>query len=700
MNYLRQVPFLRLLIPFILGILLSLQFCIQNDRLLLVSVLFLLVLIIFQYVKGLFRERWLFGLLLSLLMILIAFCRTWSVNELNDEYHFYQYLKNENQVLIVQVTEMPIVKNEKVKLKTKVTEIGSDLNKQFFKTTGNLLVYLPVNAESKIIEYGDVLALKPKIHKITSAQNPGTFDYQNYAHFQNLHYQTFIRSKAWSKITELQHFSIVKFAFQQRVKFLKVLHKYLPDSKTFSVGAALILGYKNEMDEDIRTAYARTGAMHVLAVSGLHVGLIYLFISFIFNTFFRVKTRGGRFFRDLFCFLGIWGFALIAGLSPSVLRAATMLSIIIIGTMTGRSPNIYNSIACSAFLLLLINPFLIKSVGFQLSYFAVISIVYFQPKLAALYSCENKVLNFFLQLFYVSIAAQIGTLPLSLFYFHQFPVYFFVSGLVVVPAASLILGGGVFLFISNYVFPGLNFLFGKFLFVIISIVNEFIFFLQKLPYSIIKGIWITGLTTTLAYLSILFFIRAINSRQGRFLVVGVFTFFLLTLSTAFSKIKVINNNLLVFYDVYKESLINIISNDASILLTNNDLDEDKLKYTTESFNLSNYVGKSEVINIKGGYVNKDDINYRDKFLEFSGKTIFLLDSMPSYKGNKIEINYLFILGKPDINFAELTQLFAFDEVVFDNSNSRFLVEEWITYCRKNDLKYHYTAESGAWILKL
>jgi competence protein ComEC len=194
-----------------------------------------------------------------------------------------------------------------------------------------------------------------------------------------------------------------------------------------------------------------------------------------------------KWLRALILLTGLWMYALVTGLSPSVLRAATMFSFIIAGQALNRQAYIYNSIAASAFLLLLVQPAILFEVGFQLSYMAVIFIVFLHPYLYRLLSFRYKILNSAWSLTCVSLAAQAGTVPLSLFYFHQFPSYFILSNFVVIPAATVIIYGAALLFIASPI-PVLLEIFGLLLNKFLQMVNFMIFFIEKMPGSLIANI--------------------------------------------------------------------------------------------------------------------------------------------------------------------------------------------------------------------
>ena len=699
MKSLRQMPFFRLVFPFILGVLLSLYFNWWHDFIMwsIPILLFFSILILFK--KGLFKTRWLFGVLVTLLMLALGYFRGYQHQELNAENHFSHQLSDDKIAFSGEIYEMPKITEKSVKIHIAVDKLGKD-SSNFHQTNGNVLVYLKKDSLSENLEYGDKITAFGTLREVQNTNNPNAFNFKDYLHYQNIHYQLFLKENEWKVSTKTGGSPLFNFAFQQRKKFLEILKKYLPDSESFSVGSALILGYKDEMDDEVRDAYAKTGAMHVLAVSGLHVGLIFLIIGFIFDNIVRFKSKKIKYLRGTICLLGIWIFALLTGMSPSVLRASTMFSIIIFGNMTDRFGGIYNSLAVSAFVLLFWNPLYIMSVGFQLSYLAVTGIVYFQPKIYTWYICENKYTDFFWQLCSVSIAAQFATLPLSLYYFHQFPIYFWLSGLIVVPAAGFILGGGLFIFFLETIYAGLAAPIGFLLYWLIWCVNQCIFFLQSLPFSIIEGIWITGISAFILYCSIALLVSAINTRRGRNLIYSVCLLILAFTLSAWQKSGLINNRQIIVYDLYKKTLIDCIDGKSAYTIKNKDLKQKNFDFSTKNNHYAHNVDKVEVFNIDSLSYENDVLIFEKNFIRFYEKKIFIVDEMPIKQDEITEVDFLIIRGNPRLNIEELFETFSFDKVIFDNSNSQYKVRDWTEYCADNDINYHYTATDGAWILTL
>lgn len=702
MKSLRPVPFFRLILPFIGGILCAMYAGVKVEFLLWTLPIIFVISILISRLKGHFSKRWMYGVLLTLLFFLLGFIRYNQTYELNSAQHFSHQILSKTSVFEAEITDMPVVKNERLKVQLKILKTGSE-NKESVPADGNLLAYLDLDSLSQNLSYGDRIFFRGKPTQIRLPGNPVAFDYRKYLHTQNIHYQLFISESDWVKSAETGGYYVQRQAFKMRKKFLKILRKYLSDSETFSVGSALILGYKDEMNEDIRTAYAQTGAMHVLAVSGLHVGLIYLIISKLFDLLFGTYRRKMRFIKALTCLFGLWLFAMLTGMSPSVMRASVMFSVIIVAGLVRRNNRIYNSLCISALFLLLLNPFMLLSVGFQLSYLAVTGIVYFQPRIYALLICENKFADFLWQLCSVSIAAQLVTLPLSLYYFHQFPVYFWASGLVVVPAASLILSGGLLLFFFETLFsafaPFIAAAIGFLLYWLIFTVNFCIKALQIIPGSVIEGIWISAFMMFILYVIMLFLVKGINTRKGKYLTAGTAILALVFILTAFEKSKFINNRQIIVYDVYKNSLIDFMCNGTSYSLISNDLKEKSYGFAVKNYHYAQDVNKSEVVNIDISDYNSPALFVKENFVQFFDKKLYLLDKMPQGNKKQIDLDFLIVRNNPYLNLEEVGKYFRCDKIIFDNSNSRYKVEDWKKYCEENAIDYHVVSESGAWIFK-
>ncbi len=304
--------------------------------------------------------------------------------------------------------------------------------------TGRVLLRLPPHDSVRTLRYGTRLLVVGQPTPPAPPRNPGEFDYQQYLAHQRIYHRHrpfsyrvvgyAPPSRLWATADDVRRYAVGTF------------RTYVRDPAAFGIASALVLGARDDLDPATRQDYTVAGATHILAVSGLHVGILYFLVATLLG---RHPQRRGL--RLVVLLVVLWGYALVTGLSPSVQRATAMFTVVAIAQALGRPTQIYNTLALSAFVLLLVNPNLLFSVGFQLSYAAVLGIVYLQPRLASWWQPPHRVVRWVWELTCVSLAAQLATTPLSLYYFHAFPVYFWLSNLVAIPGAFLVLSGGLLL---------------------------------------------------------------------------------------------------------------------------------------------------------------------------------------------------------------------------------------------------------------
>ncbi|MEL6535725.1 MAG: ComEC/Rec2 family competence protein [Bacteroidota bacterium] len=382
--------------------------------------------------------------------------------------------------------------------------------------SGTLVLYQRKDSLHQPLQYGDEVLVAGSPRLIDPPGNPGAFDYQRYMANQGVYHQMFA-SGADLLIVDYQPPSYIKaLALQAQQAFADRLAEVIVQDRERSIVWALVLGVKDGLDPETRQAYATAGAMHVLAVSGLHVGIVYLIFLKLLGGLRRRPF--GRWVFALMVLVSLWGYAVLTGLSPSVMRAATMFSFMVLAQTTQRKVSTYNTLAASAFLLLLVNPFLITSVGFQLSYLAVFGIVYLQPRIAAWWTPKYATLDWAWQLTTVSMAAQIATGPLAVYYFHVFPTYFFLSNLLVVPLATIILVGGLLVLLLSVVSLAASDWVGQLLEWTVWGMNEVIFALEKIPGSRMEDLVLSPMQVVFLFLGLFAFLAFWELRKFQYLV--------------------------------------------------------------------------------------------------------------------------------------------------------------------------------------
>ncbi|MGB0177492.1 MAG: ComEC/Rec2 family competence protein, partial [Owenweeksia sp.] len=310
-----------------------------------------------------------------------------------------------------------------------------------FTSAGKVLLYIEKDSLSASLDYGDEIVYTGRLNELDGPQNPHEFDYRNYLNLKAVYAQAYVPASAWQLFKRREGFSLKGWSSEVRKYLLGVIGQWPLSEKEGSVTKALLLGYRYDIDDRLLRAYSSAGATHVLAVSGLHVGIVYMITYYLL--FFLGKVKYGPFIRSVILVILLWAYALITGLSPSVVRAATMFSFVAVGTAFKRPTSIYNTLLASAMVLLVIKPTYLFEVGFQLSYMAVLGIVWLQPRFESLLKPQNWVLKQIWTITTVSLAAQIATFPLGLYYFHQFPALFLISNLLVIPLVTVLMYVGL-----------------------------------------------------------------------------------------------------------------------------------------------------------------------------------------------------------------------------------------------------------------
>ena len=440
-------PFLRIITAFIVGILVAkfqlVEVSMDNYSIyVLPGVIFIFLLVWFSKIPNRLVIAGNLGLLLVMLVAVIRFADYREINNPNHIIHSHKEIDG----YIAEVNSACVVKEKYFIYEVDVIKVFID--NTFETKQGKVHLYIrKENQLDKPLQYGDKIALNKSPFRLPPPKNPHEFNYMEYMAGRNIYYQQFVDVADIDIIAQGSAYSVMSWCLGLRNHFGGLIEKHVKGEQETAIAKALIRGIRDGLDQDTKRSYSASGAMHVLAVSGLHVGIIIVIISFLLRPISKSKT--GKIISSVISIIFLWVFAFVTGLSPSILRAVTMFSIIIVGQTFHSRPSIYNSLALSAFVLLFYNPNFLFSVGFQLSYIAVLGIVYIYPLIHNTITFDNWLFEKMWAITCLSIAAQMATFPLTLYYFHQFPVYFLISNLLVIPAAFLIMSLGIALIVLD-----------------------------------------------------------------------------------------------------------------------------------------------------------------------------------------------------------------------------------------------------------
>ena len=708
---LNHIPLLRLLLPFIGGII---AVTYLNPNLFYLVYIFCICLSLYfislsiKKLNNNFKLRWLFGLLLYLNLSLAGATLTalkyYQSNSSTDTLN-----KSDEQLIIGEITEAPQVKEKTVK--AILTIKGIKQKEQWIESKGKVIIYIQTDSLAQTLTIGDIISFEPRLENVPPPKNPNEFDFRKYLSYHLIHQQAFLRSNNWRLVQKSPQQSIIKVAHNIRKYFIETLRNKGLDEKELAVASALILGYKDNIDAQLKSAYSSAGAMHVLAVSGLHVGIIFLIFSKLL--LFLEKWKWGRITKGVLLILILWSYALITGLSPSVMRAATMFSFVVTAKTLVRNSSFFNTLAASAFALLIYNPLLIMEVGFQLSYLAVIGIVIIQPWVNNWVYTKWWLPRKIWEITAVSIAAQIATFPLGLLYFHQFPNYFLLSNLIVIPLALSILCVGITVlciayipFIGDFLALGLNYL--------VKFLNYSVTTIDALPYSLSENIKFTITDAWLIYIATTCFILLIAYRKFKYMLAGsllIIAFLIISLNF---RINTNRQKKLIIYNIPQYSAINFIDGKDNILASDIKLTENRSKMLFHTQNnwinsgvknektvrLDRLIKKHQLSNIYR-ISNVNLFNKRNYFQFYDYKMVVIDHQFKVVsRSSKIDLDLIVLTKNTRLSIEELLTIYNPKQIVIDASNSTYNRERWVNELQNTKIKCCNIVNEGAFEVKL
>ena len=565
---------------------------------------------------------------------------------------------------------------------------------------GGIHLYIRRDSSTEKLNYGDHLYINGKIGKIPSPKNPEEFDYSIYISKQNIFGQAFIDGVAYKRLKNLPPSLVLDFAYEVRRQCSKIISDAIPSILERQIALAIVLGERDYLESKVKKAYASAGAIHVLAISGLHVGIIYMIMVTLLRPF---KKYLGVIPLVILIISVLWLYALIAGFSPSVLRAATMFTVIALKDLGNRRSNVYNSLGIAAIVLLLIDPNFIYSVGFQLSFAAVFGILYFQPKIYRLLKFEYWIFDKIWSISCISLAAQLSTFPLTIYYFHQFPVYFLISNLFVIPGAMIIMVSVIPLLVFSFL-PIAKMFFGKILATTIYVINEGVFWIEKLPFSLIEWLHIDFIQLILVYIVIIFLFGAWQYKS----------FISMTIALLGLLGLIIQNHLvirhfgkyraLLVYEIREKTTIDLVENGNGTLLIN-EFDSTDLELL--GFQINPFRRASRLNPIAEGITEFASSTVSKSFgplrlLAWNGLKIGILNKrVENFELNKpLEMDILIVSNNSVKNLQEISRDLKTEHLIISSENSYWNTRNLEIESNERGIPLHSISRDGYWRLDL
>ncbi len=688
--FLKKHPILRLLLPLAGGI--FMQWHLQAELFLWISILSAVFAAYIALSRASIYQKLRWSPLQGLLLMVSALAGGAILvfaHDVRNRQLWFGHEYRQGQLLTVTLTEDPVVKNRSYKAEAEVNyRADKNIN---HPVTGRILLYFKKDSLKQGLRAGDQIVFNRRLQPIKNNGNPGGFDYKRYCLFNGITHQVYLTDKDYQLLPDNRFPWYKRLLQHTRNHVLDAIRRNIKGKKEQGLAEAMLIGYKDDLDKALLQSYTNTGVVHVIAVSGMHLALLYWIVNLLLQPL--LKRKATKWLHPAGVLLILWGFCFITGGAASIARAAVMFTFITVGTHLNRQVAIYNILGAAAFFQLCYNPYWLWDVGFQLSYMAVLSIVVFYRPVYNLLFVKNKILDGIWRLAAVSIAAQILTTPVAMYYFHQFPVYFLLNNLVVVPVSTLVLAGTLLLVILS---PAkiLASLVGNLLNGLIWWLNSFIEMMEGFPFALWSGIQINAFQgwLMLAIIAATVFWLVEKNKKGLWVAAAA----LLVFGTvrSFSFLQAERQKKLVVCDVGRHPALAFISGRKYILIAPPE--------TLKDPPLNNYVIKPLEIFYRVQHADSlYDLSGAANTFLFGNKRILRIDApVRKTSDTPIEVDLLILSGNPKIYMHTLSGLVSTRQVVIDGSVAAGKAGYWKQDCKALGIPCHDVSTDGAFVMNL
>ena len=630
--------------------------------------------VLINFIVLVFRlPKWVAGMAILTLACSLGIFSNWIHRESNYANHYLHYLHPD------RVQQIEAVVREQLKTTSNYQRYVVHVTKLDQRPCrGKLLINCKSTTVHPVLPVGLPIQFEGIVQTNRKPLNPDSFDYSNYLNQKNICAQVWVSLYKLKKRNDFQR-DIYYYADKLRSRIREHLDLSGCNPIAAAVFNALLLGQQQEIPTEITKDYQYAGVVHILSVSGLHVGFIIVMLRFLFRFF--PQSRGMKITELLLSIMFLWAFAVIAGLAPSILRAVSMFSFVSIGLFLNRRSSNINALFVSAFLLLCVVPQAVFDIGFQLSYAALLFIFWLQPVLQKLYSPTSKIGLYIWENCTVSVAAQLGTLPISLYYFHQFPGLFLVANLLLLPLLTGIMSIGILSLVWLIVTVPPRFLINL-LEWSIGLMNQFIHLLASFDSFVFEHIPCTFSMTVALYVVLFAGIYWLKNRQFLGLIYMGLAAIGLQLTVLFTLWGLRQEHeILVFHSPRYSALV---ERHGNFITAYTDLPLEKRK-PLYSYATAHFCRQIQFKKIpQTGMVNS--------------RFICVLE--PKHVPNKIRAHSLLLLRQsPKINLDLLIQASRPKLIIADGSNYKSYIRRWKASCIQAKIPFHATGEKGFYTIR-
>ncbi len=680
-TFFKQAPFLRLLPGFITGIIIQYYFPhkVMLESGLITAFIFYIVLLRYRSVQQIYRLSFITGL-----YIYIAFISLGSVitrfNNIQQYKNWIGYHTDKQQTFLIRLLETPV--ERKKSLKTTATVERCLTKGKWEAVKGKVLLYFSKEEKNRVLKSGDYLLFQKPLQLIDDPINPAAFNYGAYLKRKNIYHRSFLKANEY-KLIDSSGEGLTQYTVNL---ILSILRKNIPGKQEQAIAEALLIGYTFDLEDDLVDAYSKTGVIHVIAISGMHLGLVYGILLWL-TSFFR-KVRLLQWIRPVLILIALWAFSILVGAGASILRAAVIFSFMLIAEWLQRKHNPYNSLAASMFCLLCFNPYYLWDIGFQLSYTAVAGIIVFAKPVYRYWYIPYKSIRYCWQLMVVTCSAQAFTIPVVLYHFHQFPNLFLITNLIVVPLSGIVLYGLILLlFLSPFHLAAsiLGMVLGKTL----AFMNQLISYAGQLSFAVTSHIQINAIQIVGYFLFLLWICRWIIHKKTITLVYALVCLTTGAALYAYRHIQIRQKNQLIVYYLPGQPVTEILSGGKYISIANTENLSATLKMRLPTHTLL------------GGFRKKAvRPPQKNGLLSVNGLRIAFVHQKPLVRDGypKIETDIVILQNDPAVTVVDLQRVFKARIYVWDTNNPLWKIRKWKKEADSLHLRHHSIPEQGAFVM--
>ncbi len=672
MRLLRFIP-IQLTLFLVIGILVGRYLMVESTTMF-VSTFFGITILGILFGTQKRRNAFVFTIILAFTVLFMGMLTVSLTMPKNQMHHYSHYNTNQKDVWSLKVREVLKPTAFSMRYVADVKRMDS------LQVTGRIIVSILSDSTTTSLDVDDEILTYGILDTIKAPLNPHQFNYREYLEGLGIYHQIQLKNNQYS-IAKKTSTTLHGLAAKVRGLIITKLKRESFGDDELAIIQALLLGQRSDLSETTYSNYKDAGAVHILAVSGLHIGIILLLLQFLLRPLELLPH--GRTLKLILILILLWGFAFLAGLSASVTRAVTMFSFVAYALYLNRPNNTYNILALSMFaILLIVDPNLLFQVGFQMSYAAVFSIVWIYPLLQKLWFPKNTVLQKIWQLLAVSIAAQVGVLPISLFYFHQFPGLFFISNLLIVPALGLILGMGILviaLALMNFLPEFLVTIYDTLIFWM----NAIIAWVAQQEAFIFKNISFDGAQMILAYCILISLVWCLSKPTFK-RILGLGLSIIAFQCWSFYVIYQTQKREVLFISHQTRNAVLIHQKGSRLIVMAQDTNKTKPMVT--NYKIGEHLKSIQYKPLKNSY-------------EWQNSQILIIDSLGLHAPRELQPEYIWLTQSPELNLERLIDSLQPRFIIADGSNYTSYVTRWAETCNKRKLPFHYTAEKGAYYFK-